>query len=271
MGTLNGINYDELDGSNTLQFSPDGIVGIRLFQIDWDDRIAFVEALLGYTNAMGHLPIRTNAQQFPDYERLYCQNAGIKGHGLLDVAGQEARYDFARVTAEYRPWAYSSSNAEDDDYDEDLEANMARWEEVHEYGAEVLSIPGSEFFWAVGPPGVAVDTPVGLFVAVTDYTFSSNAEPELRRVAIRNAVGKVNDAPWMGAPAGYVLFLGASARRTVTSQGIGAWEITYRFRELGRSWNEFHGRVGGVTRWEAIQDEHGNPPYASADYDTLFI
>lgn len=273
MGTLNGINYEEIDGSNRLAYSPDGIVGTRIFQVAWDERIEFAQALLGYTNAVGDLPIRTDAQTFPGYDRLYCRNATVVGLGQLDKTGQVARYDLATITAEYRPWSYSSSNVEDDDYDEDLEANMARWEEVHEYGVEVYSTASGEYYWSAdpAPAGTPIPTPIGFVSGVTDYTYTSSAEPELRRAAIRARRGTVNDAAWMGAPAGYVLFMGASARRTVTSEGVGAWEITYRFRELDHSWNEFHGRIGGVTRWEAIEDEHGNPPYASTDFGALFV
>ncbi|GAG18458.1 unnamed protein product, partial [marine sediment metagenome] len=39
MGLLNGISYDERPGSNVLQYSPDGIIGTRIFQVAWDDRI----------------------------------------------------------------------------------------------------------------------------------------------------------------------------------------------------------------------------------------
>ncbi|GAG28568.1 unnamed protein product, partial [marine sediment metagenome] len=151
-----------------------------------------------------------------------------------------------------------------------LEANMQRWDEVHEYGLEMLTGASGEFVWTVEPLR-PVGESVGLVVPLTVYTFTSAAEPELRRDAIRNARGKVNDATWMGAPAGYVLFEGASARRTTTSQGVGAWEITYRFRELDHSHNAYHGRPAGAGRWELIEDQYGNPPHASADFRTLFV
>ena len=266
MGTLSGIDYDEMPGSNVLQYSPDGIVGTRQFQVDWDDRIEFCELLLGYTNAVGHVPIRTEAQRFPDYTRLYCRYAVTEGVGELNAAGEVARYELARVRAEYRPWSYGSSNVEDDEYDEDLEANMERWEESHEYGVEMYSVSGSDLYWS-DDPLVAIGSPMGVLIGIVDYTFTSNAEPELLRDVIRATRGRINDDTWMGAPAGYMLFLGASARRTATSQGVNAWAITYRFRERTALWNAV---LDGDT-WRLVEGPFGERPYRSANFSALFI
>jgi len=268
VGVLNGITYHERPGSNRLSYSPEGIVGIRIFHVEWGDRIDFAKILLGYVNAVGHLPVRTDAQTFPGYDYLYCQNATVEGEGELAEVGGEASYEVAKITAEYRPWKRGTTNAESDDYDEELETAMGSFEQSMEFSAEILSVAGSQWEYNVGPRiGEAVDTPVGIVVGNVDITLTSNAESEVPWTAIRNCLGCVNSVAWFGAPASYVLFLGASVRRTITSEGIGAWEICYRFREREASWNEV--LVGSTWTWIRDATTHANP-YESADFSTLF-
>ena len=56
-------------------------------------------------------------------------------------------------------------------------------------------------------------------LTVTNFLATNNAN------AIVAALGKRNSASWLGAAAGYVLFTGATARRT----GISQYEVQYKF------------------------------------------
>ena len=271
MGTLNGITYSELDGSNALQFSRDGITGRRLFLVDWGDRIAFCEALLGYTNAIGHVPIRVDAQIFPDYDYLLCQDAQVEGIGQLDEVMGATTYNLAKVTAEYRPWQLGSSNLEgDDELDEDLEAVLARYEQSVEWGCEVINMAGTSLYWSAGHPrfGEAIDVPMCRYVPTANIVLTSDSEPEVRWAAIRACMGKISSGIWFGFATGAVRFDGASARRVMTSQGVGAWEVTYRFACRERSWNMM--LVG--PNWYNVEDVWGTPaPYASVSFNQLFL
>ena len=256
MATLNGIAYEELDGSGGLAFTPDGIRGTRTFIVDWADRAAFAEVLLGYTNAVGHVPIRCEAQRFPGYEYLYCQKAEIAGLGEASQGEEMIAYPRARVTAEYSPLRTGSSVSEGPASEEDEGLHL---EESWDFAGETLAVPGATFQYS--DTGEKLFEPVGVMVAMVELTLTSESEPELPAAAIRACLGKVNATSWYGASAEHVLFLGASGRRVITSAGSQAWRLCYRFRERQVSWNA---RLRG-DEWVELSPK----PYKTADFLVL--
>ncbi len=75
--------------------------------------------------------------------------------------------------------------------------------------------------------GTAVDsrgTPIGIPIAVQELTVT-NYRSDNNSANIILALGKRNSATWLGAPAGYVLFTGATARRI----GPSKYEVQYKF------------------------------------------
>ena len=268
MGTLGGITFTEYPGTNTLSYTPEGITGQRVFQVAWADRIDFAETLLGYVNAIGHVPIRWDADTFPDYDRLYCQDVQVEPVGEPSEVLSAGSYNLAKITATYRPWKRGTTNVEgDEEWDEDLEEAMATYTQGADFSAEFYSIPQSKFRY-VDAPLTSVDMPVGHLVGSVDFTMTSDSEPEVRLTAIRNCIGKVNSTVWFGAAAGHTLFMGASVRRTLTSQGVGAWEISYRFKErTGGTWNS----VYDGSAWRPIETDPGaQPQYASVNFAQLW-
>jgi len=267
VGTLGGITYTEYPGTNTLNYTPEGITGRRVFQVAWADRITFAETLLGYVNAIGHVPIRSDADTFPDYDRLYCQDVNVEPIGEPSEVLSAGSYNLAKVTATYRPWKRGTTNVEsDEELDEELEVAMATFTQGADFSAEFYSIPQSKFRYVVG--GAPLDQPVGHLVGSVDFTMTSDSEPEVLLGAIRNCVGRVNSGIWFGAAPGHTLFMGASIRRTLTSQGVGAWEVSYRFKErIEGTWNS----VYDGSEWLEIEtDPGGLPQYAGADFKQLW-
>lgn len=260
MGTLNAISYDELEGSGRLLYTPDGIVGHRVFVVDWDDRIEFCRALLGYTRAVGHTPVRTRAQRYPGYDYLYCQRADCTGLGQAGAGAEMIGYSKAKVLAEYSPLNLGSSNSEDDSFDADEEDSGLHLEEVWDFAAGTVAVPGAHFTYS--DTGESPYESVGVVVGTVELTLSSENEPELGKAAIRSCLGKVNAFAWYGASAEHVLFTGASARRVVTSEGERAWRVSYRFRERMVSWNK---SLRGNTWVELIPK-----PYGTTNFSVLF-
>ena len=259
MPTLNGITYEELEGSGGLTFGPNGIRGVRTFIVDWEDRVAFAQALLGYTNAVGHVPIRREAETLPGYEYLYCQHAEVTGLGEVSQGCDMIAYPKARVAAEYAPLRMGPSTGGQEDYEEETDQPGLHLEETWDFAGETLTAPGSAFTWS--DTGESLSEPVGVMVATVELTLTSESEPELPAAAIRSCLGKVNSGAWYGAEAERVLFLGASARRVITSSGSRAWRLCYRFRERQMSWNA---RLRGAD-WVELSPK----PYAAADFSVL--
>jgi len=268
MPTLSGITYEELPGSGKFTYNPDGgHQGERLFLVDWDDRKAFHEALLGWTEPVGDLSVRYRGQRFPGYDYLYCRNVTVEGLGELSQGADMASYPKAKVTATYTSGNLGTSTADtDEDYDEDEEAGLAHLTEEWDFSGEFLMLPDGSYCWSLDLE--LVEGSVGLSIGTADIALTSDAEPLLRRDLIAAALNTVNSRVWYGFGIGHVLFLGAAARRTTTSDGVSAWEITYRFRARTQSYNEMY-RPG--VGWSAIEGTTtGDPLYAPFDFYNLF-
>lgn len=272
MPALAGISYEELPGSGQLNYSPDGVTGQRIFLVAWDDRIDFCKHLLGYAEAVGHTPIRTDAQTFPGYDYLYCQEAVSAGIGELQAGAEMASYPHAKITATYKPLRFHTSVTEtDEEYDEDAEVERRYLRESYDFGGEFVNVPKGNFRYKA-EPDTPVESPPGILVGTIDLSLESEYEPELNMAGIRACLGKINSTTWYGYGAGYVLFLGASARRTITSEGTPAWAVVYHFRARAKKWNWFYrGTSGGGSDegWWEIENESGDPPYKSADFSIL--
>ena len=230
MPTLSGITYEELPGSGKFTYNPDGgHQGERLFLVDWGDRKAFHEALLGWTEPVGDLSVRFLGQKFPGYDYLYCRQVNVEGVGELSQGADMASYPKAKVTATYTARNFGTSTSDtDEDYDEEEEDALAHLTEEWDFSGEFLTLPDGSYCWSFDLE--LVEGSVGILIGTADIALTSDAEPLLRRDLIAAALGTVNSRTWYGFHAGYVLFLGASARRTTTVEGVSAWEITYRFR-----------------------------------------
>ena len=268
MPTLNGITYEELAGSGRMAYTHEaGWHASREFIVDWGDRRAFCEALLGYSEDIGGMGVRIPGQQYPGYAFLFCRDVQVEGIGELQQGPDMAAYTHAKIDATYRPNRLGTSTGEEAEFDEDEEARLARLDEQWDFGGEYFSVPGSSYWWVAG--NQLVEESVGIMIGTIDIVLTSEQEPVLNRSRVAQALGCVNASPWYGFPGGRVLFLGASARRTITAAGIGAWQITYRFRGRSIPWNHFM-RPG--LGWQAIYDpDTGQGPYSSYEFYNLFV
>lgn len=258
MPLLSGISYEELEESGRTSYSADsGWRGERIFIIDFADRRLFGEALLGWVEPIGDMGIRYKGQRFPGYDFLFCRQLQTEGMGKLAQGSEMASYTKAKITATYLPSNFGTSTTDtDEDYDEDAEERLAHLTEEWDFSGEFLTIPSGSFLWSWDAEPVEDD--IGIMVGTIDIALTSSEEPLLHRDTIAAALGHVNSTAWYGFAAEHVLFLGAAARRTLTAEGITAWEITYRFRARAVPHNAFWREGVG---WLGIEDTDGNPPY----------
>jgi hypothetical protein len=91
---------------------------------------------------------------------------------------------------------------------------------VYPSGARVTvsyATPGEDMGHQGGPKG--------------DHSVSWHFVPWPPWTAIRQCVGKVNAFKFAGAPRGTLLFLGAEASQDITTHGVKAWTLEYKFSE----------------------------------------
>lgn len=281
------IDFEELAGSPRIQASQQGVVAVRSFRVAWQDWPALVRLLLGTGRVVGQATRLVRPPAFPGLRNLMVTDVAVEafdpespdGQGDVTLVGRTNGYaGGARLTVTYRTLFDENSQSR---------PGLPRVPEgtylvfAAELGAEYLTVPGRVWHWnAPGDPAVPDDVNPGLLVPTGAYRLVWLRVPRPPWSAIRSLRGKVNQAEFIGAAAGTVLFLGAKATREFQffDEG-GFWRLEYSFVEQTKAlagggqagWNHFYKEqaVGGE-HWIAIADASGNPPYASGDFAALF-
>lgn len=268
MPFLQGIEYQDMVGSGTVSYGPDGITARRTFFVDWADADAFVRVMLGYTESIGGVPVRTVGQQYPGFDYLYATTARTEGMGRL-LPGEPGVYDRARVFVSYEGMRYGSWNPDEED--------PARYlNESYDFGATMVSVKGSHFTYTDDADVTkTLDTPIGVRDPTMVLMLESNMEPVFPRADIMTRIGTLNNATWYGHPREYVMFDGGSARRTLGADGTEGWTLLYRFIAKKQSWNWFFRGPGGIGAnhangwWEVEDVVSGRPPYPLTNFSVL--
>lgn len=278
-GSIRGVSYSELADSMRLDISGGSAVGTRRFRVAWADRFNFVRAILGeHVWINGELQMFSGAQTFPGYDPLAAREISIAGEGRIANSAGEISFTSAIVTVRYLPTIY-------DEEEKDEEERVLSTEEMDFSGEFMLTPEGSlkwgQYYWSrIGQSGDALPDagkPVQqqghVLLPTIDYVYTKHNVYELPKTAIQACLGKVNDGNWPPAapgrqtiPAGYLLFAGGSARRTITSEGRQPYEVRLMFRYRMPAWNYiWHGGDDNDRPWAKT-----NPPlYEEADFDPL--
>lgn len=87
--------------------------------------------------------------------------------------------------------------------------------------------------------------------------------------AVRAKIGKVNDATFLGAPAGCVLFRGAKTTRESNTDGsiVQKVQLTFEERSALHRWNWLPSRQSFI--WYEVQDKDGNKMYQTSSLTSL--
>lgn len=104
--------FGEREGSGTVTFAKGGINGSRIYQMNWDQRITFLQSLLG---SQINSPGGGVATGFPEpfsteYPWLHCREAIVRGECQIGLDGSgKIRYRVAVIEAKYMPLDFSDS------------------------------------------------------------------------------------------------------------------------------------------------------------------
>ena len=242
------ISYEEPYGSCTANIAKGGSSGTRIFTVDWADAFDFATELYGryrtWPSGEYHRPAR-----FPYIHHLYCTNVKIDGVGVAsessDEFGTYITYDKAKLTVQY-----AASELVDEDDPEIVE------EESISVTAEMSSTEEGAWEWLDGT--VAPDSALpGIIASVMQFSVTRFHVSSLPDSTIANLVGKLNNATWRGYSTGYVLFMGAEARRSITVDGAEDWEIIYIFNIKPHHWNHVYRSQDTHEHYEAVQVKDG--------------
>lgn len=283
------IGFEELEGSPVIRLSRRGVVAVREFRCAWSDWQALARLLVGEFELVGSAARFTRPLPFPGVPNLVVDEIAVEpfdggapeGDTVSTLESGTNAYSLAgaRVTATYRT-LFDAANAARGDLPAVPDGTLLLYDA--ELGTEAVSVPARTWHWVAPPdnPPLLADQGPSLLVPTGAFRLTWQRVPLPPWEAIRELRGMVNDATFVGSPAGTVLFLGASVERQFPfAPDGGFWEIVYTFAErtvtldgggcVGWNYQYKETPVSGE-HWVAIADDSGNGPYRAGDFGRLF-
>ena len=277
------IAFKELAGSPLETYGPDGMKAQRVLVCGWDDRELVVGQLLGDGYEFGG----RGRAEYPDKPdvvamRVRCEPLAddVTPQVLEELTEGLNHYNgFARVTVNYELLAACDRT----DLPAVEEGTLLTYRQ--QPGDETMILPGHALTWA-GAPGVPVppEAVPAIHVPIVEHQFTWHRVVRPPWEAIRQCVGTVNDAVFLGAAAGTVLFAGATSEREFIriddlANPALSWRMGYLFREKAvktgggsvAGWNHaYRSLPADDPGWDELVDAGGNGPYPSSDFSPLF-
>ena len=225
------VSYKELEGSGKVSFRAEGGVSAeRIFEVDWADRLDFADELRGVVGRV----IRTRPATFPGLAWLSCVDVTVEGSSRVLGTSDVIAYDKAKVTARYEP-------SEFDENDDRLLVT-----ESLEPSVEFLTVPTEALFWdnAQEEPIAPEEAPGKLMLSV-DWIYTIHEILALPAATL-TLLGHVNQAAMRSPTIGLtfaaetLLFGIRPLVREITTEGVGAWTVTYVFSFNPTGWNRYY-------------------------------
>jgi hypothetical protein len=283
------VSFEELEGSPRIVIGEDGTEAARLFRVAWNDWPAFARELVGsYQLVAGQFHFQ-KPLEFPGMPNLVVADLAIEpllpstldGSQVTSLRSGTNRYTSggALVRATYRT-QFDVSNQPIALVPSVPAGTYLTYKA--DLAGEFISTPARIWRWNNPPQDTLVppDMSPGIFVPHGRFELIWHRVASPPWSKIRDLRGKVNDAAFVGAPAGTVLFAGARALRQFHfSPEGGFWRLHYVFEECTKElasggkagWNFFYKETAvGGEHWVEIRDEDGNRPYKSGNLAALF-
>ncbi len=228
------VNYEELDGSPVESIDDRGRVSVqRILQCDWSDRWTLMREVL----ADGGLPLEdyTPPTVPPGFTSLpvRAKTCGCLPSGQNQGTGTVNAYPKARVAVRYRMLTM---------HDEDPDELVA---ESLEPTGEMQVLDYTKFRWGA-PDGdrLEEDEAPAKLVRSLDYAVKMFRVTTILP-AVLTLIGKVNEDPVLATllgvtfPAQTLLYNPPVLERSITTEGVGAWDLGFRFSFRPDGWNAY--------------------------------
>lgn len=283
------IAFEELEGSPRVAINQNGVTATRVFRVAWDEWQAFAQSLVGVFRMIGLSPEYVSPVQFPGLPNLVVTDIQVEpfdprspdGAAGVSLGARTNAYPSggARITATYRT-LLDFGGPSRRDLPQIPNGTILNYSA--ELASEYLYTPARTWRWSTGGgEPLAEDINPGVLIPTGAFQLTWRRVPAPPWNAIRKLRGKVNDAAFVSAPAGTVMFAGARVTREFQFlEEDGLWRLEYTFNENVKTlsdgltevgWNYLyrHEAVAGE-HWVQIVDEDGNSPYPAADFNDLF-
>jgi len=237
-------------------------VGTRILLCDWGDRFTLKEALLGGSlRAPGGIEVGfTDPETFPDWPELAAVGLQIEPIGAVAEVGSAPDYDYAQLTVRYEPLTWTPGSSEE---------SRIETTETREHAMEVLMLPAGGFMWgaAASNAGTPIAQNAAVYMPVTTRIFTRTDLTEIPDT-VQSEIGNVNDAVYLGADIGHMMYAGSSVERRIGYDGSNNYQVRYNFKQKDHDWNYLWHPVD--ENWVGIVSlSSSDPPFAYSDFKTI--
>ncbi len=270
------VDYKRVPGYPREEVTRNGARVIDRLRCDYTDRITLIKELLGFSiGGVLHVPHKYDPVD-DTLESLYASTA--EAEPIIGLESSTGNYKKAIVTVRY----------ETPSYDVDLpqeEGETTYVTESLEPAAEFATLGRSGLYFGTvgggdqkGLEELGMESPSKI-IRMIDWVYTIHWMPFIP-AAVWTHIGTVNSAAIFSHtlgklfPAETLLCSNPTLTRQFTSEGIGAWEITWRFTYRPEGWNKFprtdNAGSGGMN-FENLRDVSGNaiPIYDLANFGAL--
>lgn len=281
--TPSGIEYEEMNGFPKHSVQRDRSSLSTQWKISGGDLKAFMDECFPEPTAGGST-VYSWPLQYPKKPWLYCQSLSLEPLGGEDAI---PTFDDVERTNAYEFWVAN------------LEFGTLSWEEKSDpntndvtlvtidvsFGGEYVNLQQFKLYWKTANGGneiVEGDVDTGKLIPTVEYNITLHNYLYLPIQTITKNLGKVNSTAnqLIGHEAPEtLLFIGASANRTITWQGTGLWQMSLRFSEKAikhtqsgtastYGWNHFWRPEQSI--YEKVVDANNNLIFPTTDLSKLF-
>lgn len=229
-----GIQVREPFGSGLKDYTKDGMIPVRIFDMAWANAETFVMAALGNVTAYGTVVYSTPPLVFRAGSKLVAKRARIEGRGKASLgAYSHIAYTQARVTVEFGF--------------EEPAAEAGVWaEEAAVFRTESYVLPSYQTFWA---DGTATDQPLAIHLIAGDISITRYNVAVFAPAVFAAANGKTNKTVFRGYPIGTIMWGGVSPKRTISTDGVSSkYTITANLKYRNMPWDYAFKRGAGWTK-----------------------
>ena len=267
------IDFEELEGSPKIEVGSEATRAQRKFRIAWSDWPEFSRLVVGGWKKTGKTFRRLEPLAFPGFPDVTVSEITIEPFDQFAPSGEQIESlrrgtnsyptGGARVVVKYRSLKHPSTGLEPP-----IAAGTYLTYETTE-SEDILPTPSSAWVWDDDDTAVPDDVKTDLLMPRTIHKVGWHFVPLPPWSAIGTLRGRVNDAPFLGAATGTVMFLGARARQTFSLLAQPPiFSLEYRFAERTQTWNTFVKPAAGPI--EIAFGVGGPPPYGDGNFNSLF-
>jgi hypothetical protein len=263
--------------------SRQGFSATRTILTLWADRSTIAAQLMGSANTTGAV----NALQYPGLSSVRCARVDVApltndvtSQVLATIDGDLNSYEsYAVLTAKYQ-------TLEPVDPDLPVSGDEGTYFSYRlGISAEGLVLPGVGMKWASDAPGKSPqeqDLTVTITIPIQEHFLTWHRVLNPPKKTFRDLIGSVNEAKYLGAATGTLLFSGATLDAEWAFEGDfddirQAYRVNLTFKErrimdggAAIGWNyAWRSLPEGSRGWQEIENGNGEPAYRSGDFGRL--